>query len=493
VRKGYEPAELGSCRSNDELNAQKAAELSEFVRAVEPGALYIHHEDFGGFDGTEQAWRQRCEACRRRWPNDALLASDGGAGGLGHGYSALIEAVNRVKNAESGYDASRDCQIILVSPVYVPDEPQSEDWAKALELWRNVALEIPKAANVQTCFREVYPLRQGGERFTERFASAMQAAGSPLRVFMFFAGGADRFITDYPLSGAPALNALFLGARGMYNASGDFYQEPMELINAEFSWNAHAKGFRVPRTFDESQQLMGQFMYEDNSPPEIFGPEALFDLACQRLYGEHAAPMMAKYYRLSAMLPEVASESPSTVRQMTYLPLTWDRAYAAPSHWRRLIHDSMTWGASIDDEVYSAAMTRMGIDRKELHRRMARRWHLMSGLNREALGLLDSAIQAGPKPESLEDLRFLKTLLSIYQPLIDSLAGFHDAWRGKLTGSAPQRLDSVLQLALQARQMAEKEFPQPIDPVGGEIGALRRLSKQLEQAIETRRKEWIAP
>lgn len=492
ARKGYEPAELGSCRSNEQLNARKAAELAEFVTAVEPGALYIHHEDFGGFDGTARAWAQRCEACRRRWPNDALSARDGGAGGLGHGYTALIDAVNRVKNPQSGYDASRDCQIILVSPVYIPDRPQSEDWANALELWRNIGQEIPKAANVQACFREIYPLRHGGERFTERFASAMESAGSPLGLFLFFAGGADRFVTDYPLSGAPAMNALFLGSRGIYNASGDFYQEPMELLNAEFSWNAHAKGFRVPRTYDESQRWMRLAMYESDQPAEIFGPNALFDLACRRLYGDRAAPIMASYYRLSAMLPEVAAPPPLTGRPMTYLPLTWDRAFAAPSHWRRLIQDSLTWGAAIDDEVYGAAMKRMEIDRKELHRRMARRWVSMSGLNREALRLLDSAISVGPKAESLGDLRFLKTLLSVYQPLFDSLSAFHSAWLARLTSSGPQGLDPALRLASRAREMAEREFPQPIDPVGGEIGALRRLAKQLEQSIGERRKEWAA-
>lgn len=492
ARKGYEPAELGSCRSNEELNARKAAELVEFVTAVEPGALYIHHEDFGGFDGTARAWRARCEQCRRRWPNDSLSARDGGAGGLGHGYAALVEAVRQVRKPQSGYDASRDCQIILVSPVYIPDRPESEAWSKALELWRNVALEIPKASNVQACFREVYPLRHGGERFTEQFAEAMQAVGSPLRVFMFFAGAADRFITDYPLSGAPALNALFLGSRGMYNASGDFYQEPMELINAEFSWNAHAKGFRVPRTYDESQQLMRRYMYEADQPREIFGPDALYDLACRRLYGDRAAPLMARYYRLSANLPEVATPAPSTGRPMSYLPLTWDRTYAAPSHWRRLIQDSMTWNAAIDDEVFSAAMNRMNLERKELHRRMERRWRTMSALNREALGLLDGAIQAGPRAEALEDLRFLKTLLSVYQPLTDSLAVFHGAWHARLSGSAPAELGTALRLASEARQMADREFPQPIDPVGGEIGALRRLSRQLEQSIEARRKEWTA-
>jgi len=494
ARHGYEPAELGSCRSNDHLNQLKADELREFVAAVEPGALYIHHEDFGGFQGTQNAWRQqRCEQCRRRWPNDALQARDGGAGGLGHGYSALIEAINSVKKPEAGYDAARDCQIILVSPVYLPDGPQSEDWAEAVELWRNIGLELPNAANVQTCFREVYPLRHGGERFTEQFASSMRDAGSPLRVFMFFAGGAERFHTDYPLSGAPALNALFLGSRGIYNASGDFYQEPMELINAEFSWNARAMGFRVPRDYAEARQLVRSYMYEENQPTEIFGPGGLFDLACERLYGRHAAPLMAKYYRLSTMLPEAPPKSPSMGRPMTYVPLTWDRTYAAPSHWRRLIQDSMTWGASIDDELYIAALQRMGIERSELHRRMSRRWGLMSGLNRDARTLLDSAIQAGPRPESLEDLRFLKTLLAVYQPLFDSLTAFHTAWHAKLSGRAPNRqgVDGALRLASRARQLAEREFPRPIDPVGGEIGALLRLCKQLEQSIEARRKEWF--
>ena len=493
ARRGYEPAKLGSCRSNATLNQQKADELCQFVAAIEPGALYIHHEDFGGFDGTQKAWQQRCEQCRRRWPNDALQARDGGAGGLGHGYSALIEAVNSVKKPETGYDAVRDCQIILVSPVYLPDGPQSEDWTEAIELWRNIALEIPKAANVQACFREVYPLRTGGERFAERFTSALRDAGSPLRLFLFFTGGADRFYTDYPLSGAPALNALFWGSRGIYNASGDFYQEPMELINAEFSWNAQAKGFRVPWDYTEAQQLVRSYMCDDDQPAAVFEPGELYDLACERLYGERAASWMAKYYRLSAMLPEAPASSSARSRSMTYVPLTWDRAYAAPSHWRKLTQDSMTWGASIDDEVYAAALRRMGIDRVELHRRMARRWSVMSGLNRDALALLDNAIQAGPRPESLEDLRFLKTLLGVYQRMFDSLAAFHDAWHTRLSGRVPdrQRVEAALRLASRTRQLAERAFPRPIDPVGGEIGTLLRLSKQLETSIAARQKDWF--
>src|SRR5947208_2900037 len=77
-----DPSITGSCRGNEELNRLKAEELREFIRAVQPGAVYIHHEDFGGYDGTQAVWRLRAPRCRRRWPNDDLSAPDGGAGGL---------------------------------------------------------------------------------------------------------------------------------------------------------------------------------------------------------------------------------------------------------------------------------------------------------------------------------------------------------------------------------------------------------------------------
>ena len=152
ARQGYDPATLGSCRSNDALNQLKAKELEEFVRTIEPGALYIHHEDFGGFDGTAEAWRNRCANCRARWPNDSLAAPDGGAGGLAHGYSALIRGINSVKNPSSGYDAARDCQIILVSPVYVPSAPTSEDWSNALEPGATLRGNCPLPATCKPAF-----------------------------------------------------------------------------------------------------------------------------------------------------------------------------------------------------------------------------------------------------------------------------------------------------------------------------------------------------
>ncbi len=488
-RKGYDPATLGSCRSNEALNHLKAGELAEFVRQVEPGALYIHHEDFGGFDGTQDAWLHRCEDCRKRWPSDSLIASGGGAGGLANGYSALIRGVNGVRNSASGYDASRDCQIILVSPVYAPSGPTSEDWSNVLELWRNIGKQLPPDPNVQVCFREVYPLRQGGERWTERVASVMASAGLKLNTFLFFAGGADRFITDYPLTGTPAMNALFKGARGIYNASGDFYQEPMELINAEYSWNTRPNGFsQVPATYQEGRQILAKDAYRENEPREIFGPGGLYERVCKMLYGAQAGPIMAEYYRLSKELPELPEQSAqadSLERPMSWLPLTWDRAYAAPSHWRHLIQDSFSWGTEINDETYTAALKRMKLEPGELHRRLMRRWQIGAELNRQGGALVDKALMANPRPETRTDLEFLLRLLKVYQPLTESLAEYHACLYARLTVGQPRaNYARAFTLAATAEREARLTFPNPIDPVGGEIGTLRALTVQLKRAIQ---------
>ncbi|GEM_PF-1320519 len=495
ARKGVDPSTLGSCRGNEDLNQLKAEELRQFVAAVEPGALYIHHEDFGGFNGTEKVWRQRCPLCRRRWPNDSLAASDGGAGGLANGYAALIRAVNSVKNAATGYDAARDCQIILVSPVYVPDSPSSQDWSNALELWQNIGRHLPKAGNIQVCFREVFPQEYGNETWTQAFNRAMRASGLNLGIYLFFAGGADNFLSDYPLAGSPALNALFRGARSMYNASGDFYQEPMEVFNAEYSWNTRSAGFyRSPLRNTEAVDLWRRYIYEENQPAELFAPGGLYDAACELLYGPTAGPIMKAYYRESAWLPDRQGPAPSGgryyyARVRNYLPMTWNRAYAIPSHWRHLALDSKTWGPEISNEAYGAAVAALKIDRRELHRRLARRWRMVSELNAKGAQYIGQALGANPLPRSVEDLRFLQTSFRVYQPFTEALAQFHMGMEiyfspQKDVAAMKQNFEEALGEAKQARQLAGAAFPHPIDPVGGEAGAIRTYSGRLTEAIE---------
>ena len=487
-----DPATLGSCRGNDELNRLKAEELHRFVEAVHPGALYIHHEDFGGYAGTQKVWLERCPRCRKRWPNDALAAPDGGAGGLANGYSALVRAVNSVKDTASGYDASRDCQVVLVSPVYIPGTPDSDDWSRVMELWRNIAGQLPKGENVQVCFREVFPQRYGGASWTGGFNSMMHRAGMNLGIWMFLAGGADNYINDYPFTATAALNTLWRGARGMYNFDGDFYQEPMEIVNAEYTWNVRSTGYySEPRTFDEATEARRRLMSDEDKPREMV---ALYRDACNRLYGLQAGPVMADYYSAFMPIDDVPAAPGRSGRyaQYTYLPMTWNHAYAIPEHWRHLALDSKSWGAEITNEAYVSSIEALKIGREELHRRQAHRWGIAAEMNRKGAAYIDRALASSPLPQSVDDLRFLRTSFRVYQPMLEALERFHTALQLHFAGKDAAGVRSALKTALakadEARRLADQNFPQPLDPLGGEVGVLRRHAQRLVESIQM----WIA-
>jgi hypothetical protein len=488
-RKGVDPATLGSCRGNDELNALKAEELRRYVEAVHPGALYIHHEDFGGYNGTQKVWLERCPRCRRRWPNDTLSAPDGGAGALANGYSTLVRAVNSVKDPASGYDASRDCQVVLVSPVYIPGTPDSDDWSRVMELWHNIAGQLPKGnGNVQVCFREVFPQRYGGAKWTDGFNAMMRRAGLDLGIWLFLAGGADNDSNDYPFTATAALNPMFWGARGMYNFNGDFYQEPLEIVTAEYTWNARSTGFYSdPRTFDEATETRRRLMSDEDKPREML---ALYRDACNRLYGPQAGPVMAGYYSEFTSIPDVPDTrvgARGKYSSYTYLPMTWNHAYAIPEHWRHFGLDSKSWGAEITNEAYVSSMQSLQIDRKELHRRQAHRWKIVAGMNRKGAAYIDRALASSPLPEAVDDLRFLQTSLRVYQPMLDALAEFHTALQlhfgGKDAAAVRGGLQAALAKAEEASRLADQAFPQPLDPLGGEPGVMRRHARRLVESI----------
>jgi hypothetical protein len=487
-REGMDPSILGTCRANEELNKLKAEELRRYVEAVEPGALYIHHEDFGDYRGTEQMWQKRCARCRSRWPNNSLEAQDGGAGALANGYSALVRAVESVKDPATGYDAARDCQIILVSPVYEPDSPSADDWSKVLELWKNVALELPRAGNIQVCFREVFPQEYGGETWTNAFNSVIRSAGLHLGMFMFFLSGADNYSTSRALSGAAALDAEFFGAKSIFNFNGNFFQEPMAVINAEYAWNTCSTGLPHRLTqYEEVVALWHRYILEADQPPEVFGPGGIYEATCKLLYGAEAAPLMASYYRETAWASDYGSDFES--QKATYLPMTFNRAYATPEHWKDLALDSKTWGLTISNETYARDVASLQIDLKELHRRLAHRWSVLAELNARGARDVGEALRSHPRPGCVKDLEFLMTIFQVDQPLMDALVDFHKGMEQYFVSppgvkEAGGYFHQALAAAKQAQERAERAFPQPIDPTGGEVGIIRTDSARLVQAIE---------
>jgi hypothetical protein len=506
TRAGLEPGLFGTCRSNEDLNRLKAEELAAFVEAVEPGALYIHHEDFGGFDTTQRYWLERCDGCRRRWPNDDAASADGAAGAIAHGYASLIRSVNAVRHADTGYDAARDCLIILTSPIYMPSSPMAEDWNKVLWFWQNVARALPAAENLTVCFREVFPQRIGGTRWVDAFNAAMTAAPRPLGLWIYFAGGADHWLNDYPFVGTPALNALFLGAQGLYNASGDAYQEPQQLLNAEYDWNVHSAGFFLePRSHDEAEALWRGLAQTDVRPAALFGPGGFLERACRRLYGEAAASPMVRHFgesvpvapaggepasEKSAVGDEQAQLAAVETRKTSYLPMAYDRIYGVPVHWRRLALDSKTWGDEIRNEVFARRFAECGISRAELHARLRRQWDLVRQQTERSMGLVDEALSAGPRPSSREDLEFLRRHLAVTVPLCRALVAFHEALRLRHIGPSGREADRLTAALRTARQEAEtadalvcEAFPAVTDPAGAEVGGLRARIAELRAAI----------
>jgi hypothetical protein len=487
---GIDPRTMGSCRSNDQLNQLKAEELTHFVDAVEPGVLYIHHEDCCVFEDFQKAWLGRCERCRRRWPNNSLLAADGGAGAWAHGYSTLIHAVNAIRHADTQYDAARDTQIVLVSPVYMPATDRSEDWGQVLELWRTIARLLPKTANVQICFREVLPQSGGGERFITIFNSLMRAEKLPFGAYAFVVGGADNFMSDYATTGIPALNAYFEGARTIYNATGDFYREPLEILAAEYSWNTRSTGFfRSPANASEMSGIE-QWIYSPATPAEIYGPGRLFDRICTHLYGSKAGAAMSRYYRQAEWLPDVDTVNPSKdrpyyrYRKSRYLPQVWNYVTAIPAYWNYLMIDSHTWGSDLD-ENYQKWLSGFALSSQEVHRRLSRRWSLAAELNASGAKEVQAAQRAQPRQDTLEDLQFLEKLFTTNQPLLEALRDYHAARARPDASETSDLVRSALQNARRAGDLAEKNFRDPVDPLMGEIRSLRVYPARLADAIES--------
>jgi hypothetical protein len=228
-----------------------------------------------------------------------------------------------------------------------------------------------------------------------------------------------------------------------------------------------------------------RYTYVPDLPEAVFASDGLYARVCELLYGARAGAVMADYYRQSAWIPDVGIKAPPSSRgryMNSYLPATWNRAHLPPTHWRNLALDSKTWGPDIDNERDLAAFLPLKIERRELHRRLARRWSIVAELNAKGARHVDQALAVGASPESVEDLKFLQELFRVYQPFTEALAEFHSAFHGYLAADDPRtiaaRFASAGLKGQRARELAAQAFPRPVDPSGGEVGTLRRLLDQ---------------
>jgi hypothetical protein len=447
----------GTCRSNDALQGEIARMFEEFVRAVEPGALYVHHEDTGNYETTQVRWAQRCDECKRRWPNPDFAASDGGAGAMARGYGNILEAVNRVRNPDSGYDASSDCTVVFISPPYGVDSGRSGmgsgtvdpklNWNKTLEFWTNVLTIMPKAPNAEVGFREIFA-GPDGRQWIETYRQRMLSRNLNPNVFLFFLGGADQYsngLFAYPFTGSTVMNGLFDGAESMYNFNGGLHQEPQQAINAEYSWNSHAPGRLTPASFVEGLTHWRALMKNEDLPKAIFEPGGIFESACARIYGRRAGLAMAHFQsfyeeRRSSDLPEFY---PSRIYPLTVL-------------WRLLQGDEVYW------EIQPSNGQRAG-----LQGRLAQFWKQSETVNRRAQELLREVVDARDlRLDAREDVERLRTCLLAGEQIAGLLASYH-GWLAS-SGNRDEVLRRTASVSRWLKDHVRSDF---VDPKGGDAAS----------------------
>ena len=283
----------GTCRSNKELNKLKKSELKKYVTDIEPRALYIHNEDVADFAIGSDMWKLRCPGCRKKWKNDNLEKIDGGAGAIAFGMNQLCEAVFSVKNKKSGYDAERDCVIILVSPAYGDYLSKDETWDKIVEMWSNISKGLKYNRNVLLGFREQFWRMDNSQLRIKELAKSLEDKGNGHGIFVFSVGGADLFSNNAMISATPLLNNYFEGATAVFNFSGILFQEPQQLINSEFSWNS-SPAVDLADTYEEAVQCYRKYTDLHYLPDEFKLSDAFFSKYCEYLYGVKAGKWLFK-------------------------------------------------------------------------------------------------------------------------------------------------------------------------------------------------------
>ncbi|MDA2931133.1 hypothetical protein MYX84_14505, partial [Acidobacteria bacterium AH-259-O06] len=482
---------LGTCRANDELMKLKVKELEEFVRSVEPGALYIHHEDQGDFDPTQETWLDRDYRCRVRWPNDNLKAKDGGAGALAYGYSKLLEAVLRVKNSDTGYDASKDCTIIMISPVYRLREESGQDWNNVLDLWENVVSLMAQHRNLEIGFREIFSQAESGQRWMGAFRERMESRALLSNAFVFFLGGSQGYVNNYPFTATAVLNGHFKGAETLYNFSGGVHQEPLQLLNGAFAWNSNSPGYRSPQGYRQIKQLWQALNANQVMPEEIFGAGGFLELACQKIYGNEAGKSMKKYFTHFEKQPRT--------KQGLLVPHFNERIHALVVLFGVLESDSRFWDPTDSSSIVLthreqeqirrglAADRQERVTSREWHGRLARVWELQAEVNQTAGGFADGALSSQDlKIGAREDVEYLRKGLEVGDGFAQLLAAYHKLLSADNRTEQKDLLSAAQKKLQDLEQLLDGNFQfDTVGPLGGDqsswLEALRKLRSYLAQ------------
>lgn len=283
----------GTCLANDALHADKLAEMAHFVVEVQPGFMYIHDIDTGAFAESREAWRVRCDECRRRWPSDEMAAPDGQAAAVADWYRKVREQLS-LASKTADYDPARDLTLIFASPVYTHREEagQPDVWTEELAYYRLLSRMIGPLTGIEIAIREQF-LEPSGEPRVAQLRRVLDEVGHGHGLHVIAFGGGDMYNTDDLAAPVGAFAPYYRGAESVCLSNGGVHEEPVQLMNAEFLWSGACRGYAERRsTRDEVEAAFTEVSRGRYRPPELLGPEGALQAACRRLWGEDAGSAM---------------------------------------------------------------------------------------------------------------------------------------------------------------------------------------------------------
>lgn len=289
---------VGCCLTNEPLSRKVAERYQPLVRDWEPGSIYLHHIDVAKYGELQAIWKRRCPDCRRQYPDDEPAGERGMAAAVARLYNLLIAELKSVRCPDSGYDPSRDLQIVLASPGYSYADESDADWDKQLAFWGEIARQVTDRQNVRLTFREQYKRLDNRSLRVQEMARTLAQAGWPDAMFVFAAQGADFLFGSQMLVSSPVLTETFRGSGVLYNFNGHAFSEVQVLANANYAWNHRAPGWVDPALLAGAQLAAEAHRYATGAAHSEYLYGRFLETACTRLYGGEAAPFMADVFRL---------------------------------------------------------------------------------------------------------------------------------------------------------------------------------------------------
>lgn len=287
----------GTCLSNEGLARAKLAELKRFVSEVDPGFLYIHDIDSGTYAAARDAWRVRCDECRRRWPSDDVESPQGQAGAMASWYAKIRKALDPIAT-KGGYRASRDLTLIFISPLYAAyyETNPPDVWQRELDYFRAVSRVMGASRNVQFGVRELFYAPGGGRKIAQLRVALDEVGNGHAPHVISFMGG-DNYYSDDPLNFSGIMASLFQGAESVCLSNGGLHEEPVQVLNAELLWSGAADGYREqPPDEPAARKLRDRLANGRHRPATVFGSGQLLERICRRLWGDAAGADMYRAY-----------------------------------------------------------------------------------------------------------------------------------------------------------------------------------------------------